>query len=320
MKIVILDGYTINPGDLSWDGLRELGDVTVYERTIKTTGEIAGRIGDAEIVFTSKVPITEEILQKCPNVKFIGTLATGYNVIDCQAAAKRNIPVCNVPAYSTPAVAQTAFALLLELCVRTGEHSEAVRTGAWTACKDFCFWNAPIAELSGKTMGIIGFGSIGKAVGRIAKAFGMKVLATGSRPTDEGRAIADYVDLDTLLASSDVISLHCPLFPETEHIINRDTIANMKDGVLILNTSRGPLVDSKALAEALKSGKVAGAGVDVLPQEPPAADEPLLSAPNCVITPHLAWASLEARGRLIDITVHNLKQFLAGTPVNTVNF
>ncbi len=319
MKIVILDGYTINPGDLSWDGLRALGDVTVYDRTEKTLEETVRRIGDADAVFTSKVPITEEVLQKCPNLRFIGVLATGYNVIDCKAAASRNIPVCNVPAYSTPAVTQTAFALLLELCVRTGEHSDAVHNGAWTACKDFCFWHAPIMELDGKTMGIIGFGSIGKAVGKVAKAFGMKVLAAGSRPTEEGRAIADYVDLDTLLASSDIISLHCPLFPETEHIINKETISKMKDGVIILNTSRGPLVDSEALAEALRSGKVAGAGVDVLPQEPPAADEPLLSAPNCVITPHLAWASLEARGRLIDITVNNLKQFLEGHTVNAVN-
>ena len=319
MKIVILDGYTINPGDLSWDGLRALGELTIYDRTEKTLEETVRRIGDADAVFTSKVPITEEILEKCPDLKFIGVLATGYNVIDCKAAAKRDIPVCNVPAYSTPAVAQTVFALLLELCVRTGEHSGAVHGGAWTACKDFCFWNAPITELDKKTMGIIGFGSIGKAVGRIAKAFGMNVLATGSRPTEEGKAIADYVDLDTLLAQSDIITLHCPLFPETEHIINKETIAKMKDGAIVLNTGRGPLVDSEALADALHSGKLAGAGVDVLPQEPPAADEPLLHAPNCVITPHLAWASLEARGRLIDITVNNLKQFMAGTPINKVN-
>ena len=319
MKIVILDGYTINPGDLSWDGLRALGDVTLYDRTEKKAEIIIDRIGDAEAVFTSKVPITEEILQKCPNVKFVGALATGYNVIDTAACKKRGIPVCNVPAYSTDAVAQTTIALLLELSVRAGHHDRAVKEGRWTACRDFCFWDSPITELAGKTMGIIGFGSIGKAVGTIAKAFGMKVLATGSRPTDEGRAIGTYVDLDTLLAQSDVISLHCPLFPETEHIINQETIAKMKDGVLILNTSRGPLIDSEALAEALRSGKVSGAGVDVLPTEPPPADEPLLSAPNCVITPHLAWASCEARARLVDITVENLRQFLNGTPQNVVN-
>jgi len=319
MKIVILDGYTINPGDLSWDGLRALGELTVYERTEKTTEEIVRRISDAEVVFTSKVPVTEEILQKCPNIRFIGTLATGYNVIDTAACRKRNIPVCNVPAYSTDAVAQTTISLLLELSVRAGHHNRAVKEGRWTACRDFCFWDSPITELSGKTMGIIGFGSIGKAVGTIAKAFGMKVLATGSRPTDEGKAIGTYVDLDTLLSQADVISLHCPLFPETEKIINRDTISKMKDGVLILNTSRGPLIDSEALAEALRSGKVGGAGVDVLPIEPPPADEPLLSAPNCVITPHLAWASLEARARLVDITVDNLKKFLDGTPINVVN-
>lgn len=319
MKIVILDGYTINPGDLSWDGLRELGDVTVYERTLKTTEAIVSRIGDAEAVFTSKVPITREILQQCPNIRFIGTLATGYNVIDTAACKERSIPVCNVPAYSTDAVAQTAFSLLLELTVRAGHHSGAVHEGRWTSCRDFCFWDSPITELAGKTMGIIGFGSIGKAVGTIAKAFGMKVLAAGSRPTEEGRAIGEYVDLDTLLAHSDVISLHCPLFPETEKIINRDAISKMKDGVLILNTSRGPLIDSEALAEALRSGKVAGAGVDVLPIEPPPADEPLLHAPNCVITPHLAWASTEARARLVDITVDNLRSFLNGTPINVVN-
>ena len=319
MKIVILDGYTINPGDLSWDGLREMGEVILYDRTEKTAPVIIDRIGDADAVFTSKVPITEEILQACPNIKFIGALATGYNVIDIAACRNRNIPVCNVPAYSTAAVAQTTISLLLELTVRAGHHNEAVKEGRWTACRDFCFWDSPITELDGKTMGIIGFGSIGKAVGTIAKAFGMKVLAAGSRPTAEGKAIGTYVDLDTLLANSDVISLHCPLFPETERIINRETISKMKDGVLILNTSRGPLIDSEALAQALRSGKVAGAGVDVLPIEPPPADEPLLHAPNCVITPHLAWASLEARARLVDITVNNLKQFLAGSPINVVN-
>ena len=319
MKIVILDGYTINPGDLSWDGLREFGELTVYERTEKTLEETVRRIGDAEAVFTSKVPITEEVLNQCPNIQFIGALATGYNVIDTKAARARNIPVCNVPAYSTAAVAQTTFSLLLELCVRVGHHDKAVRDGRWCSCKDFCFCDFPISELDGKTIGIIGFGSIGKAVGRIAKAFGMKVLAAGSRPTDEGKAIADYVDLDTLLSQSDVISLHCPLFPETEKIINKDTIFKMKDGVLILNTSRGPLIDSDALASALKSGKVGGAGVDVLPQEPPAEDEPLLHAPNCVITPHLAWASKEARARLVDITTDNLRQFLHGTPIHVVN-
>lgn len=319
MKIVILDGYTINPGDLSWDGLNELGEVTVYDRTEKTLAATVARIGDAEAVFTSKVPITEEVLSQCPNLRFIGVLATGYNVIDTAAAKRRNIPVCNVPAYSTDAVAQTTFALLLELCVRVGHHTAAVKEGRWCSCADFCFCDFPIKELAGKTMGIIGFGNIGKAVGRIAKAFGMDVLAAGSRETEEGRAIGTYTDLDTLLAKSDVISLHCPLFPETEKIINQDTIAKMKDGVLILNTSRGPLIDEAALAEALQSGKVGGAGVDVLSQEPPAADNPLLTAPNCYITPHLAWASTEARARLIDITVDNLRQFINGTPVNTVN-
>lgn len=319
MKIVILDGYTINPGDLSWDGLKELGELTVYDRTEKTLEATVQRIGDADAVFTSKVPITEEVLRRCPNLKFIGVLATGYNVVDTAAARDRNIPVCNVPAYSTAAVAQTTFALLLELCVRVGHHNDAVHSGRWCKCADFCFCDFPIMELDGKTMGIIGFGNIGQAVGRIARAFGMNVLAAGSRPTDAGRAIAQYVDLDTLLAKSDVISLHCPLFPETEKIINKESIAKMRDGVLILNTSRGPLIDGEALAEALKTGKVAGAGVDVLSQEPPEETDPLLTAPNCFITPHLAWASIEARGRLIDITVNNLRRFIQGAPVNVVN-
>lgn len=319
MKSVILDGYTINPGDLSWDGLRSFGELTVYDRTEKEEDIIVSRIGDAEAVFTSKVPITEGVLQRCPNIRFVSTLATGYNVIDTAACRKRGIPVCNVPAYGTAAVAQAAFALLLELCVGAGHHSRAVHEGRWNSCRDFCFWDRPIVELSGKTMGIIGFGSIGKAVGRIARAFGMEVLATGSRPTEEGRAIAAYVTLEELLANADVISLHCPLFPETEKIINRETIAKMKDGVLLLNTGRGPLVDEQALAEALESGKVGGAGLDVLAAEPPTDANPLLHAPNCVITPHLAWASLEARGRLIDITCENLRQFLAGTPINVVN-
>ena len=319
MKIVILDGYTVNPGDLSWDGLRQLGELTVYDRTGKDLQTIVSRIGDAQVVFTNKVPMTEEVFCRCPDLRFVGVLATGYNIIDVQAAKKRNITVCNAPAYSTASVAQTAFALLLELCVGAGHHSAAVHQGRWNTCADFCFWDSPIMELDGKTMGIIGFGSIGKAVGRIATAFGMRVLATGSRPTEEGRAIAEYVDLDTLLANADVISLHCPLFPETEKIINRQTISKMKDGVLILNTGRGPLIDEQALAEALQTGKVGGAGLDVLSVEPPTKKNPLLTAPNCVITPHLAWASLEARRRLIDITTENLRQFLAGTPINKVN-
>ena len=319
MKIVILDGYTVNPGDLSWDGLRQFGELTVYDRTEKDIRTVVSRIGDAEAVFTNKVPMTEDIFRQCPNLRFVGVLATGYNIVDVQAAAERNISVCNVPAYGTASVAQTAFGLLLELCVGAGHHSTAVHQGRWTACADFCFWDSPIMELAGKTMGIIGFGSIGKAVGKIAKAFGMKVLATGSRPTEEGRAIAEYVDMDTLLAASDVISLHCPLFPETEKIINHRAIAKMKDGVLILNTGRGPLIDEHALAEALASGKIGGAGLDVLSVEPPTDDNPLLTAPNCVLTPHLAWASLEARSRLIGIVCENLRQFINGTPVNVVN-
>ena len=319
MEIVILDGYTENPGDLSWAGLEALGSLTVYDRTPKEPEEIIRRIGQAEIVITNKTPLTAEIFDRCPRIRYIGLLSTGYNIVDGAAARAHGIPVTNIPSYGTDAVAQAAMALLLEITNQVGHHSIAVREGRWSSCADFCFWDHPLMELAGKTMGIIGFGRIGQATGRIARAFGMDVLATGSKPTEAGQAIGTYVGLDELLAKADVISLHCPLFPETEGIVNRNTIARMKDGVILLNTGRGQLIVDQDLADALHSGKVRAAGLDVLSQEPPTADNPLLSAPNCFLTPHIAWAAKESRQRLMDTAVDNLRQFLAGKPQNVVN-
>ena len=319
MNIVILDGHTENPGDLSWAGFEALGNLTVYDRTSKEPEEIIRRIGQAEIVYTNKTPLTAETFDRCPSIRFVGVLATGYNVVDVAAARRHGIPVSNIPAYGTEAVAQAAMALLLEICNQVGRHSRAVHEGRWNTCPDFCFWETPLMELAGKTLGIVGFGRIGQAMGRLGRAFGMEVLATGSRPTEAGRALARYVTLDELLAKSDVISLHCPLFPETERMINQHSLAKMKDGVILLNTGRGQLICEKALAEALRSGKVRAAGLDVLSQEPPAADNPLLTAPNCFITPHIAWAPKETRQRLMDIAAGNLRAFLAGSPIHVVN-
>jgi len=317
MKIVVLEGNAVNPGDLSWDCLKEFGQVTIYSRTAYE--DAATRIADAEIVLINKVPVTAELLDKCPSVRLICVLATGYNVVDCEAAKKRGVIVCNVPAYGTNAVAQFTFSLLLELCNQVGHHNRLVHDGVWTSCPDFCFWDTPQMELAGKTLGIIGFGQIGRAVGKIANAFGIKVLAYSRTRHAEGEQIAQYVDLDTLLSESDIISLHCPLTPETQGIINAKTIAKMKDGAIVLNTARGPLIDEAALTSALKSGKLRGAAMDVVSAEPIHADNPLLSAPNCIITPHMAWAPLEARQRIIDITVQSIRAYLAGTPVNAVN-
>lgn len=319
MNIVILDGHTENPGDLSWAAFEALGNLTVYDRTPKEPEEIIRRIGQAEIVYTNKTPLTAETFDRCPTIRFVGVLATGYNVVDVAAARRHGIPVSNIPAYGTEAVAQAAMALLLEICNQVGRHSRAVHEGRWNTCPDFCFWETPLMELAGKTLGIVGFGRIGQAMGRLGRAFGMEVLATGSRPTEAGRALARYVTLDELLAKSDVISLHCPLFPETERMINRASLAKMKDGVILLNTGRGQLICEEALAEALRSGKVRAAGLDVLSQEPPAADNPLLTAPNCFITPHIAWAPKETRQRLMDIAAGNLRAFLAGSPIHVVN-
>ena len=319
MKITVLDGFTENPGDLSWAALEKFGDFTVYDRTPRTPSEIIRRIGDAEIVITNKCPITREILDACPKIKYISVLATGYNVVDVQYAAEKGIPVSNVPTYGTEAVGQFAIALLLEICSRVAHHSEAVHAGRWESAPDWTFWDYPLIELAGKTMGIIGFGKIGQTTGRIAKAMGMRILATGSRETEAGRAIASYTDLDTLLRESDVIALHCPLFPSTEGIINRDTIAKMKDGVILINNSRGPLIVEQDLADALNSGKVYAAGLDVVSTEPIRSDNPLLRAKNCFITPHISWAPREARARILDISAQNLEAFLNGAPINVVN-
>ena len=317
MKIVVLDGQALNPGDLSWECLNRFGDVTVYDRTPNEL--IVERIGDAPVILLNKTPITAETLDACPSVKLICVLATGYNVVDCDAAKARGIPVCNVPAYGTAAVAQFTFALLLELCHAVGLHSESVHKGDWCRSIDFCYWRTPQMELAGKTMGIIGFGRIGRAVGAIAKAFGMRVLAYNRSRCPEGEAIGCYVDLDTLLTQSDVISLHCPLTPQTENMINAASIAKMKDGAILLNTARGPLVNEADLAAALAAGKLRGAAVDVISKEPMVAGNPLLTAPNCLITPHMAWAPVESRQRILDCTVRSIQAFLDGSPVNAVN-
>ena len=317
MKIVVLDGYTENPGDLSWGGFEAIGETVVYDRTPED--QIVERIGDAEIVILNKTPITRATLEACPGIKYIGVLATGYNVVDTAAARERGIPVCNIPSYGTASVGQFAIALLLEICHHIGAHSDSVHNGDWERSADWCYWNHPLIELDGKTMGIIGFGRIGQATGRIAKALGMKVIAYDAHPNDAGRALAGYVELDTLLATSDVIALHCPLFPETQGIIDRAAIAKMKDGVIILNNSRGPLTVEQDLADALDSGKVAAAGLDVVSTEPIRGDNPLLKAKNCIITPHISWAAREPRQRIMDMAVENLKAFLGGGAVNVVN-
>ncbi|NLF26344.1 MAG: D-2-hydroxyacid dehydrogenase [Clostridiales bacterium] len=319
MKIVVLDGYTENPGDLSWDGLAALGELTVYDRTpANDRAEIAARIGGAEIVYTNKTPIDGRVLEACPNLKLICVLATGYNVVDTSAARERGIPVCNIPTYGTAAVGQFAIAMLLEICHRIGHHSDAVAAGRWTSSPDWCFWDYPLIELAGKTMGIIGFGRIGRVTGGIAQALGMRVIAH-DRFRDPDNTAAEYVDLERIWRDSDVIALHCPLLPDTQGIINRETIAQMRDGVIILNNSRGPLIVEQDLADALNSGKVFAAGLDVVSTEPIRADNPLLKAKNCLITPHISWAPKESRQRLMDIAVENLRQFLRGTPVNVVN-
>lgn len=317
MKIIILDGHAVNPGDLSWNCFDRFGTVAVYERT--DPSQTAERIAGADIVMTNKTPITRELLDACPSVKLVCVLATGYNVVDCQAARERGIPVCNVPDYGTNAVAQFTFALLLELCNRVGHHDTLVHQGDWTSCPDFCFWNTPQMELYGKTFGIIGFGRIGRAVGRIAKAMGMQVLAYNRSRHPEGEKIGTYVDLDTLLAQSDIVSLHCPLTEENAGLINAETLSKMKDGAILLNTARGGLLDEQDVADALQRGKLRGAAVDVVSREPILAANPLLTAPNCILTPHMAWAPVETRQRILDCTVASIEGFLAGNSVNTVN-
>lgn len=318
MKIVVLDGYSLNPGDLSWNGFENLGDFTCYDRT--EAKDILTRIADAEVVITNKTPLNAETISTCPKLRYIGVLATGYNVVDVKAAASKDIAVCNIPTYGTTAVAQFAFALLLNICHHVQDHSNAVFQGQWSKSPDFCFWNFPLTELAGKTMGIIGYGRIGQATGKIAQAFGMNVLAFDAyQNPDLVCESMKYGSLDELFGQSDVISLHCPLFESTEGIINRDNIAKMKDGVILINTSRGPLIVEKDLAEALNSGKVRAAGLDVVSSEPISENNVLLKAKNCLITPHIAWAPIESRSRLMDIAVDNLKAFIDGKTVNKVN-
>lgn len=322
-KAVILDGYTLNPGDLDWKPLQELADFEIYDRTTYSIEEaplIIERAKDAEVILTNKTPLTKEILDELPMLKYIGVLATGYNVVDVEAAKERNITVTNIPSYGTDTVAQAAIALLLELCHRTGDHSNAVKNGEWTNSPDFCFWNHPIIELSGKTMGIIGYGQIGQTTSRIAQAFGMKVLAYNrTREKVIETESVRYATLEELYREADVIMLHCPLTEENEGFINKEAIEQMKDSVLIVNNARGALINEADLADALNRGKVAGAGLDVVSEEPISEDNPLLKAKNCIITPHIAWASLEARQRLLNIAVENLSKYLEGNPINVVN-
>jgi len=316
MKIVILDAYAANPGDLSWDEFAALGDLTVYDRTAQE--DAAARIGDAEVVFINKVRLTDEIFAACPNLKLVSILATGYNIVDLAAAKRRGITVCNVPGYSTRAVVQMTFALRRETCQQVGLPSGAGPPGRGQTCPDFCFWDRPLIELDGKTMGIVGYGAIGSAVGTVAQALGMKLLVTArhEKPVPEG---ARFVSLPELLAQSDVVSLHCPQTAENARMIDAGALAQMKDGAILLNTARGGLLDEQAVANALRSGKLLAAGMDVVSAEPIRADNPLLTAPNCFLTPHIAWAPLETRRRLQTISAENLRAFLAGKPQNVVN-
>lgn len=320
MKIVILDGYTENPGDLSWDGFEKLGELKVYDRTnVNNNSEIIKRIGDADIVYTNKTPLNKEVLESCKSIKFIGVLATGYNVVDIETAKRLKIPVSNIPTYGTTAVAQFTAALLLEICHHVGHHNNEVKSGRWSENKDWCFWDYPLIELSGKTAGIIGFGRIGETTGKVLKSFGMKIITATEDFRESQKEIAELVSLDELFSQSDVISLHCPLLPDTEGIINKNNISKMKDGVIILNASRGGLIIDNDLAEGLNNGKIYAAGLDVVSVEPIEKNNPLLKAKNCFITPHIAWASRESRARLMNIAVENLKSFIDGKPQNVVN-
>lgn len=318
MKIVILDARALNPGDLSYDCISQFGDVTLYQHTDSPEQTIA-RIGDSEIVLVNKVPITEEILDACPNIRLICVQATGYNIVDVDACARRGIPVCNVPAYGTAAVAQFTLALMLEFCHRIGHHDAAVHEGKWCRCTNFCFWDTPQMELGGKVLGIVGYGNIGQAVAKLAQAFGMKVIAFTRSPQKCREDNVDFVTLEQLYEQADFISLHCPLFPETANMINEASISRMKTGAVLINTARGGLLDEQAVADALVSGKLAGAAVDVVSEEPMKGSNPLLTAPNCIITPHIAWAPKESRQRLLDCVVENIRTYLAGKPQNVVN-
>lgn len=315
MKITILDAYSSNPGDLSWEGLASLGDLTVYDRTLPD--QVLERAEDSEIILTNKVVINGDLLRRLPKLKYIGILATGVNVVDLKTAHSLGITVTNVPSYSTMSVAQSVFALLLAFTNSTEHYSDQFHNGDWCKCPDFCFVNTDLTELAGKKFGIIGYGHIGQAAGSIARAFGMEVYASSSKP-QEKMPEACKIELDDIFRNCDVISLHCPLTDDTYHLVNTERIALMKPNAILINTARGPLVDEFALAEALKAGKIRGAGLDVLGQEPPSEDNPLIGAPRCIVTPHIAWATKEARKRLIDIATENLRAYLAGTPQNPV--
>ncbi len=318
MKIVVLDGYTLNPGDLNWKDLEDQGDLTVYDRT--SVHEIVTRASGAQVVLTNKTPLSADTLEKLPDLTYIGVLATGYNIIDIQYAKERGIVVTNVPGYGTDSVVQMTFALLLELCVRAQRHSDSVMAGKWSQSPDFCFWEYPLVELAGKNLGIIGFGDIGQRVADVATAFGMNILGHSRTQTDQShRKNFRWADEDELLSQSDVISIHCPLTPQTQGLINQGTLAKMKKSAFLLNTSRGPIVVEKDLAEALRKGQIAGAALDVLSVEPPAADHPLFGLENCLITPHIAWATKEARSRLMGMAAANLAAYLDGKPQHVVN-
>ena len=321
MKIVVLDGYTENPGDLSWDKLKEFGDLTVYDRTpVDDEEEIIRRIGDAEVVFTNKTPVSRKVIDACPNMRMISMLATGYNVVDYTYAKEKGIPVTNVPTYGTASVGQFAIALLLEICHHIGHHDRTVHEGKWENCEDWCYWDYPLIELAGKTYGLLGCGNIGVHTAAIASALGMHVIAYDTRQREEALALGvEYVELDDLFARSDVLGLQMPLFPFNTGIINKENIAKMKDGVIIINNSRGQMVVEQDLADALNSGKVAAAGLDVVSTEPIRGDNPLLKAKNCILTPHISWAPKESRQRIMDCTVDNVRAYLAGKPINVVN-
>lgn len=316
MKIVVLDGYTLNPGDLSWKGLEALGDCTVYDRT--PAGEVINRAQGAEAILTNKVVISKEVLDHLPDLKYIGVLATGYNVVDIEAAKSKEIVVTNIPSYSTDSVVQSVFAHLLNITNRVAHYTQEVREGKWVECQDFTFWDTPLFELKGKTMGIAGLGHIGMAVAKVALAFGMKVIAVTSKKKEDLPEGIVPVSKEELFKQSDVLSLHSPLTPDTRNFVNAERLALMKPTAIIINTSRGPLVNEKDLADALNSRKIFAAGVDVLSTEPPKADNPLLTAQNCYITPHIAWATFEARTRLMDIAVNNLKSYQEGKVQNNV--
>ncbi len=318
MKIVVLDGYTLNPGDLSWKGLEALGTLEVHERT--EAALVAQRAQGADLLLTNKTPLPADVLEQLKGLRYIGVLATGYNVVDVKAARELGIPVSNIPTYGTASVAQFAVALLLELCQHVGLHSDAVRAGEWSRNKDWCFWHTPLVELAGNTMGIVGFGRIVRDVGKIADALGMRVIAFDAVQTNPPAFPGfKWAGLEELLSESDAVSLHCPLFPETQGLINAQRLRLMKPTAFLINNSRGPLIVDQDLADALNAGRLAGAGVDVLSVEPPASSNPLLTAKNCLVTPHISWATKEARSRLMDLAVDNVKTFLAGQPQNVVN-